>query len=178
MQNTKRQSSSFNFTHAAVAFVLGAACGLLFNSVNQFLKQPFMAPPYAFEGKCTRIIDGDTIIVASKHDGNFTVNLVSVNVPDKGDKHFPKVMQFMTKTLLNRDVTVQPNRGVVPGEVDAWVYDGPQCFNCELVKAGYAQYAHGDLRDAPLKALQDEARKSKRGLWNDPTFKVQEQCCQ
>ena len=168
MQNSKRQHSSFNFTHTAVAFALGASGSLLYNTVNQLLNQPFMAAPYAFEGKCTQIIDGDTVIIASKHDGDFKVNLVSVDVPDKGEKHFPEVMQFMTKTLLNRDVTIQPNRGVGPGEVDAWVYDGPLCFNCALIEAGYAQYAHGDLRDAPLRALEQEARRSKRGLWSDP----------
>ena len=171
MQNTKKRFS-FNFTHAAITFVLGVSCGLLFSKISQSLDQPFLAAPYAFEGKCTQVIDGNTIIVASKSAGNFTVNLVSVNVPNRGEKHYFQVVQSVKTNLLNKDITVQANRGVGSGEVDAWVYNGPQCFNCELVKAGYARYAHGDTRDAPLKILQAEAQKFKRGMWSEPTSNV------
>lgn len=156
----------------AFAFGLGGVCvWLLF--VPQLLKRPFLGPPQSFDGQCTKVVDGDTVVVTTRFDGVFKVNLVSARAPQGASKFSAQAARFTTQTLLSQYVTVTPVRGVAPGEVDAWVYAGPLCFNHEIVRAGYARYAHDALGDAPIRAAQKEARTSARGLWSDSEFRHQ-----
>lgn len=168
MQNSAQHASQSNLIVMTVAFILGAVSIKGWESFVEFMEQPLQAPPRAFEGKCVRIIDGDRIVVAAAPRGTFTVNIVSAFAPGPGEPFYKEATEYATEMLLNQQVTVQPNHGVKRGEVDAWVYLGPLCFNNELVKAGLARWGHDDVRDTPVKVLEGEARKGKRGLWSKP----------
>ncbi len=66
MQDSKRQA---NLLHWGVTYALGLAMGLLWPSVRDFLEQPVMTPPNPYVGQCTRIVDGDTVIIATRLTG-------------------------------------------------------------------------------------------------------------
>jgi endonuclease YncB( thermonuclease family) len=164
MQDGKGRAP-FNLIHAAMAFGVGVyVTFLVWSSLWTALGRPFLGPSPAFEGKCTRIIDADTIVITSQREGDVIVHLDSLAAPLQGERFFSQAVQFTTKILLHQDVTVQPLRG--RGDVVGWVYARPRCFNNEIVSAGYARASLSDRGDEPLKALQDEARKAGRGLWS------------
>ena len=137
MRNNKQTSFFLTFALVPVAFVLGVFCSSFQSSFQRFLKQPISVPPYAFEGKCKKVVEVDTFVVESKLDGDYIVHLTSMEAPKPSEKKHRQALQFATKTLLNQEVTVQPTHGVNSGEVDAWVYIESRCFNAELTKRGY-----------------------------------------
>lgn len=124
--------------------------------------------------KCTRVVDGDTIILGN----NERVRLIGVDTPEtkhprKPVEYFGKeASTFTQKMVEGKEVKLEydQQRKDKYGRLLAYVYlmDGT-FLNAEIIKQGYG---HAYTR-FPFKYMEEfrqyekEAREAKRGLWAD-----------
>lgn len=120
-----------------------------------------------FIGKCTSVLDGDTILV--EHDGQTDkVDLWGVDCPEIGQPYGQQARQFTASRVLGQTVRVRV-KGHHRGRVLALVDSGPgSTLNEEVVGVGLGWFYPKQASDTFLiPLLQDTARQDKRGLWAD-----------
>jgi micrococcal nuclease len=122
----------------------------------------------------TRVIDGDTLIVAANH----TVRLMGVNTPETVKPDYPveqwgpEASEFTSQFVAGGAVRLQFDRERVDryGRLLAYVWVGDQMLNEELVRAGLAsfepQYHYAESMKRRLRTAQDQARQAARGIWS------------
>lgn len=150
-------------------------------------------PPVAarVEGSVARVADGDTVTIRLP-EGLRLVRLIGVDAPEVHDS--PRLRREVERSRLARATITAMGRAArdfvearllgrqVSLEYDVehhdrygrllayvWLPDGT-LFNAELVRAGYARpyTVPPNVRYvARLRALGEEARQERRGLWND-----------
>ena len=128
--------------------------------------------------KCTRVVDGDTIILSN----NERVRLIGVDTPETKHPRKPveyfgmEASTFTKKMVEGKEVRLEydQQRKDKYGRLLAYVYlmDGT-FLNAEIIKQGYG-YAYTRF---PFKYMEEfrqyekEARETKRGLWEDKSTK-------
>ena len=132
-----------------------------------FLISGCTSPPET--AKVTRVIDGDTIIVA----GNYNVRYIGIDTPEI----YPKVEEYGIEAWqLNRQLVegkeVRLERDVSEtdkyGRLLRYVYVGDVLVNAELVKQGLARakaYPPDTRYQDYLEQMEQEAREAGRGMW-------------
>ncbi len=123
------------------------------------------------EGVVDRVIDGDTIVLAS----GVKIRYLMVNAPETTNGHDDcygqNATQFNSDLVLGK--TVQLDYDVECedrfGRTLAYVTVDGQEVNSLLVERGFACVLHippnGDDRADEFKALEDAAKAANRGLW-------------
>ena len=135
----------------------------------------YKLPGHDFPGHLVAIDDSDKLVI-SYHDTKdfFPVRLYGIDAPEKGQPYWQEAKDFLYNLSVGKWVKVllAANSGS-EGRLIA-IVDLPNgtLANEELVKAGLA-WVHDEIDVDPdweknLKALEQEARESKRGLWADP----------
>jgi micrococcal nuclease len=128
--------------------------------------QPPSAPTRA---TVISVTDGDTIIVA--RDGTpEKVRLVDIDSPEKSQPFGRVAKRALSDLVYMREVTITRHGRDRYGRTLATVTrkDGKN-VNAELVRAGIAWVYKTAPPDSLYKGLESEARKSRRGLWSQPT---------
>ncbi len=123
------------------------------------------AEPYI--AKVIGIKDGDTIAVL--HEGKEeTIRLNGIDCPEKKQAFGSKAKQFTSELVFGKIVTVEPVTKDRYGRVVANVFVEGKNVNYEIVKNGFAWwYRKYAPDDTELEKVEEEARKKKRGLWQD-----------
>jgi micrococcal nuclease len=118
-----------------------------------------------FQAQVTAVEDGDTFEVVS-HDKKYTIRLQSIDCPEDGQAFSAKAKQFVDAMCRNKTVTIRKNTIDPRGRIIAEVLlpDG-RSVSKELLKAGYAWHFKRYSQDKELDALEQEAKKQKKGLW-------------
>lgn len=127
----------------------------------------FAAAAEEFSGKVVGVTDGDTIDVL-RRGAEVTVRLHGVDTPEKRQPYGHRAKKFTVSMVFGRQVRVNvvdiDRYGRTVGVV-VRISDGVE-LNEALVAAGYAwwyrTYAPNDRR---LRALEQQARAGKKGLW-------------
>jgi micrococcal nuclease len=125
----------------AVFFVLGVGLGsiITYNLISKSqTPQISLQQSYEYQGKVTRIIDGDTIEV----DG-IRVRLVGVNTPERGEPGFNEATEFVRSlcpvgSIAGLDIDDKEPTDKY-GRTLAVVYCGGVHVNRELLRRGYAE---------------------------------------
>ena len=124
----------------------------------------------AFIGKVTGIKDGDTITVLNGKIES-TIRLHGVDAPEFRQPFGAKSKQHLSNTIYRKEVKVvrKQNGTDRSGRIIADVFAGGKSI-CELmVRDGFAWwYERYAPNAANLKRFQAEAKRAKRGLWQDP----------
>jgi len=126
-----------------------------------------MTSKVTFSGKVVKVSDGDTIQVM--RSGKIVkVRLAEIDCPEKKQAFGKVATKFTRKMIAGARVTVAikdiDRYGRTVGEV--FLSDG-RSLNRELLKAGLAWWYQRYSNDTSLGALEDTARTSKIGLWQD-----------
>ena len=154
------------------------------------INSPSIATPKAGEaGRVSRIIDGDSFVLALETGEELSVRLATVQAPrtaQRAAQAWPYASEskaVLTALIKGRDVQLyyggerrdRYGRAIAQvytldshGESDLWVQG-------EMVRLGLARVFSwkGELADmAALYALETEARRRSRGLWTDPFYEV------
>jgi endonuclease YncB( thermonuclease family) len=116
------------------------------------------------------VIDGDTVLFKPDHYGTASraflkIRLADIDAPEKDQPYGAAAARELSALLLNRRATVETVATDVYGRSVARIQTDTLQINTELVRRGLA-WAPSRKRPE-LKALQQEARLARRGLWQD-----------
>jgi micrococcal nuclease len=125
-------------------------------------------PQNEFKAQVTTVEDGDTFEIVTSEKKKIVVRLFGVDCPEDGQAFSSKAKQFVEALCRNKTVKVVKNVIDPHGRLVADVYlpDGRSVAK-ELLKAGYAWHYKQYSNDKELDHLEQEARKHKKGLWNE-----------
>jgi endonuclease YncB( thermonuclease family) len=130
-------------------------------------------PPAAFAvttftGLVVEVVDGDTIEVLQRGKA-VRIRLSGIDCPEKGQPYGKAAKQFTSEMTLGKPVTVEVRHLEKDGLLvaDVILPDG-SVLNQELLGAGLAWRYRKYGRTPVLAALEQAARKAKRGLWAAP----------
>jgi micrococcal nuclease len=118
-----------------------------------------------FQAQVTTVEDGDTFEVVA-NDTKYIIRLQSIDCPEDGQAFSAKAKQYVDALCRNKTVTIRKSTVDSRGRIIAEVLlaDG-RSISKELLKAGYAWHFKRYSKDKELDALEQEARKLKKGLW-------------
>lgn len=121
------------------------------------------------EGKVIAVADGDTLTVLDSANVQHRVRLAQIDAPEGGQAFGARSKELLSQLCFGQQarVTVETKDryGRSVGDVQCNGVDA----NAELVRQGLAWvYILYAKPGSPLFALEDEARRAKRGLWSDP----------
>ena len=121
-----------------------------------------------FTGLVVEVLAGDTLEVLQRGKA-VRILLNGIDCPEKGQPYGKAAKQFTAERTLGKPVTVAVKRPEKDGLLvaDVILPDG-SVLNQELVKAGLAWQSQKYSKSPVLAALEQAARKAKRGLWADP----------
>lgn len=120
----------------------------------------------SFQGKVTRILDGDTVEVLVNRRP-IRLRLAGIDCPEKGQPFGTRAKQEASRLCFGLRVTVVPRDRDAYGRTvaDVILPDG-RVLNQELVRAGMAIWYRRYSEDPILERLEREAQAASRGLWS------------
>ena len=125
---------------------------------------------HAWEGFVVKILDGDSLQVA--RDGKiYEIRLYGIDTPEYKQPYSNKAKQLTRSLSYHRKVAVEKKDIDRYGRIVALVSSQGKLVNRELVRAGLAWFYPRYCLEQPLcgelESLEGQARKERRGLWQD-----------
>ena len=121
----------------------------------------------AWSGKVVAVRDGDSLEVL-KGGRAVQVRIFGIDCPEWGQPYGAQAKEFTASLCFNQIVTVRPVATDQYGRTVAVVILSDQRnLGAEIIKAGYAWHLKKYSHSEQLAALEQEARKAKKGLWQD-----------
>ncbi len=128
------------------------------------------ATAYGWEGRVVKVIDGDSLRV-KKGKKTVELRLYGIDCPEWGQDYGNRSKRFAKTLLNNKTVTVEAMDIDRYDRVVALVTVSGKLVNREMVRAGlawmYPKYCKKQPLCKELKTLENRARKSRKGLWQD-----------
>ncbi len=129
----------------------------------------------ALTGKVTRIIDGDTIEVLYSESVKgkvvhipYRIRLQGIDCPESGQAYGKQAKQFTSALCFGQQVKVlEHGRDKYRRTLGTIILSNGKNLNQELVRAGLAWHYRQYSKDSTLQALEEQARRDRRGLWQD-----------
>ena len=135
-------------------------------------------------GQVTRVVDGDTLIVAGGRHHRITVRLIGIDAPEKDQPYGRQSKAHLASLVLGKAVDVEWDKRDAYGRTIGRVLLGPdRCPTCDKtrdaglaqVSSGYAWWYRSESRelthaDKSRYALAENAARGRHGgLWADPS---------
>jgi len=153
-----------------VVLFLFAFVALLGSSVSS------CASPRTVEGEVSRVIDGDTVTLATREGTKLRVRLYGIDAPEvrhekmAGQPYGKEAKEALTALALGRRVTVEIVDIDAHGRTVGIVHRSGVDINLEMVRSGYA-WAYRRYLSSPYASryldAEREARGRRLGLWKD-----------
>lgn len=130
-----------------------------------------ITPGETVTGWVAEVTDGDGLLVNVAGRGRFTVRLAYVDAPEFDQPGGKEAKDALRKLAFQgrRGVGLRAVRDDRYGRTVAVVWSAGRTLNEELVRSGHAwvdpRFVSGAARRR-YKALENEARRARRGLWN------------
>ncbi len=135
------------------------------------------APPSAetpgsgeiIEGRVIGIVDGDTFDLLNDSNKTFRIRMEGIDAPEKGMPFYQVSKKHLGSLCFGQQVAVQITRSESGNRKIGFTYlSAGTELSHEMVRAGLAWHFVKYNADRDLAALEQEARKERRGLWKDP----------
>lgn len=119
-------------------------------------------------GKVIGIKDGDTVEVLDDHNKTTILRLAEVDCPEKKQPYGNAAKQFTSNTVYRKTVSyIITNKDRYSRSV-AKVYYKSKYLSAEIIKNGMGWQYKKYSRSKELALLEQNARASRIGLWEDP----------
>ncbi len=125
-------------------------------------------------GKVVSVTDGDTAVVATRTGKSLRVRFYGVDAPERATDEWPtqayaeRAKQFMQQLLADRAVTVRLTGERTHGREVGEIFVEGRSASRELLRAGLGWWNTKFARpDGDLERLEEAARLSRVGLWQD-----------
>lgn len=114
------------------------------------------------------VSDGDSV-QARENGSSISLHLDGVDAPELSQKFGAEARTYLSELVINRGVTVRVRSRATRGrESRARVEVGGVDVSLLLLRRGLARYCSLHNEDPRLREAEAEARKARRGLWDDP----------
>jgi len=127
-----------------------------------------LEPGQTVHGQCVKIVDGDTVQVATDA-GQLTVNLAGVDAPELKQPSGLDAHLATVGHALGKMVDVRVHEVTDDGELVASVGVADSDLSLELVTAGLAWCLPGNDALSGCQEAEAAARSDRLGLWSDTT---------
>jgi len=117
------------------------------------------------EGRVTRIVDGDSIVVTDAKDVKYEVQLEGIDAPELKQAFGKEATQGLSKLLKDQSVKITWESKDNFERLLAQVYLNDTHINQEMLKTGLAWHFKRYNKSEALAKLENEARDAKKGLW-------------
>ena len=119
-------------------------------------------------GKVIKVLDGDTYDLLLKDNTTIRVRMEGIDAPEGGMPYYKKAQQYLRDLCQGQTIRVEKTGKDQYGRTLGFSFlkEGRE-LSREMLNAGYAWHYKQYNSDPELAALEDEARRSKRGLWKD-----------
>ena len=117
------------------------------------------------EGKVTRIIDGDSILITDSKSVEYEVQLEGIDAPEIKQEFGKEATDSLSKLIKDKTVRITWKSKDNFERLLAQVYDGEKHINIEMLKSGLAWHFKRYNKDEELAKAETSARESKKGLW-------------
>ncbi|MBD1397067.1 thermonuclease family protein [Pontibacter sp. JH31] len=118
--------------------------------------------------KVVGVKDGDTFEVL-RNGQTITVRLLGIDTPEKKQAYGQRAKQFASDLAFGKQVRlIEHNKDRYGRTVGTIILPDGRSLNEELVREGYAWHYKAYSKDKKLENLEADARRFKRGLWQDP----------
>lgn len=125
-------------------------------------------PRDSFEARCVKVYDGDTIEVMAGGPKSLRVRLHAIDAPEKGQP-FSNVARKRTRELTEgKRVRVEVRDQDQYDRLVARIYVDGIDLSEQLIREGLAWHYTRYSSEIALGQAQREARRTHRGLWQDP----------
>jgi micrococcal nuclease len=112
--------------------------------------------------------DGDTFEIL-RNGQTITVRLFGIDTPEKNQAYGQRAKQFASDLAFGKNVRlIEHNKDRYGRTVGTIILPDGRNLNQELVREGYAWHYKAYSKDKTLENLEADARRFKRGLWQDP----------
>ncbi|OKL40556.1 SNase-like nuclease [Pontibacter flavimaris] len=118
--------------------------------------------------KVVGVKDGDTIVLL-RNGEEVTVRLYGVDTPEKNQAYGQRAKQYTSDLVFGKNVRLLINNKDRYGRtVGTIILPDGRSLNEELIRNGYAWHYKAYSKDLNLANAEVDARRFKRGLWQDP----------
>ena len=131
----------------------------------------FVLAPAAFAvtytGKVIGVTDGDTIKILVDRTQH-KIRLAEIDTPEKGQPYGKKAKQALSRLVFGKTVNVEQKDIDRYGRIVGRVYVDGVDVNAEMIRGGHAWVYRKYATDQTLYAIEDDAKRDRRGLWALP----------
>jgi len=135
---------------------------------------PCPALAQSFSGRVVAVSDGDTLTVLTAAKEQIKVRINGIDAPEKAQPFGQASKQNLSRLVFGRAVTIESNKRDRYGRTVGKVLTDGRDAGLEQVKAGFAwRFKEYEREQSPedrraYAEAETEARKARRGLWQDP----------
>jgi micrococcal nuclease len=122
-----------------------------------------------FSGTVTYVTDGDTLWVRPASGGEpVQIRLIDLDAPEGCQTYGPEAKHALRERVLHRKVQVRTHGVDTYQRVLARIDHRGEDVNAWLVRFGYAWSMSFHGKQGPYAALEEQARRERKGLWALP----------
>jgi len=120
-------------------------------------------------GKIVGITDGDTVKLLTVDKILIKVRVANIDCPEQKQPYSARAKQFTSNQIFEKQVKLEYLKKDRYGRyICNIIYDDSLNLSKQLLKNGMAWHYVKYSNDESLQVLEDEAKKNKVGLWQDP----------
>ncbi len=117
------------------------------------------------EGRVTRIIDGDSILVTDSKSVEYEVQLEGIDAPEIKQDFGKESTEGLSKMLKDKTVRIHWKSKDNFERPLAQVYVGDRHINMEMIQTGMAWHFKRYNKDEELAKAETAAKHAMKGLW-------------
>lgn len=121
------------------------------------------------DGKVVAISDGDTFRLLTPDKKTVRVRLHGVDAPEKGQDFSTQARQALSELVFSKEVRIVQRDKDRYGRIVAVVYSNRINVNEELLRRGMVWHYKEYDKSPAWTLLEQQARKTKTGLWQQPS---------
>ena len=118
-------------------------------------------------GKVIHISDGDTVHILTTNKEKIKIRLSGIDAPESKQAFGNKSKENLKSYIYQKDVAVKYDSKDKYNRVLGTIYYQNKDINLQQIKDGYAWFYKQYSNNATYYKAEQEARKSKKGLWYD-----------
>jgi len=126
---------------------------------------PPLAFPEEYNGRVVGVSDGDTLTLLVEGNRQVKIRLAEIDAPESGQPYGKRSKQELSALAFNKQAHVKVITTDRYGRSVGRVFVGGVDVNAEMIRRGAAWVFRKYVKDVSLFALEEEARREKRGLW-------------